>query len=64
MIKVIYQRIPETINDAWTKAELTAKSVIFRFCVIPIIVGDDLTAKEILNKLDETFERKSAILQL
>lgn len=66
MIKAIDEPFAETINDAWTVAEFTAKCVQISVLFDQFIsfAEDDTTAKKIPNKLNETFERKRAILQV
>lgn len=63
---VIEKEKPQEIDEKWTKAERSAKSIIIEFLSNSFLsfADNNSTAKEILEKLDSIYERKSLATQL
>lgn len=66
VLKVIDEDPPEMVDDEWNKAERTAKGVIIQFLCDSLLsfAEEHITAKEIVQKLDTLYERKSLPSQL
>lgn len=66
VIKVIESEVPDPLTEEWRKSERTAKSVIVDYLSDSFLgfAKAESTAKEILQSLDNIYERKSVASQL
>lgn len=67
VLRVVDDEVPLRPNAEWNKMERTATSIIVENLsdtMLGIVTGEELTAREILQKLDKIYERKSLATQL